>query len=131
MSILDRIDNALAADLDRNTDKVILTAIARHADEGGFCWVSKKTLAETTHRAECTVWRSLRSLESAGEIVRVPMHDPSWYGVQRCNGYILTSYVRGEAGEICPAKLANAIEALKVKRFSRQRDGEDRASATP
>lgn len=120
MSILDRIDAAFVADLDCNTDKVILTAFARHADETGACWLAKRTLATYTNRSEDAVYRALRRLETAGAIVRVPMHDPGWYGVQRCNGYILTAI----------ADSPEKVEAAKISLASRRwRGGEGRADA--
>ena len=120
VSILDRIDTAFVADLDCNTDKVILTAFARHADESGACWLAKRTLAEYTRRSEDAVYRALRRLEAAGAIVRVAMHDPSWHGVQRSNGYILTAV----------ADTPEKLEAAKIDMTSRRwREGEDRVGA--
>ena len=128
MSILDNIDAALTADLAVSTDKVILVALARHADENGVCWLSWSTLQDITGRARGTIWRALRRLEDAGEIVKRTWFVESQYGRQSANCYAVTS-ITG-AGALAEA----ALDATAVRRRgleSRQRDGEGRGSATP
>ena len=121
MSILDRIDTAFAADLDCNTDKVILLAIARHADENGACWLNWSVLESVTGRTRGTVWRALRRLEAAGEIVKRNWFVEDQHGRQSANLYILTAIAD------TPEKVTAALTAIA----SRRRDGEGRADATP
>ncbi len=79
MSILDRIDTAFVADLDCNTDKVILTAFARHADESGACWLAKRTLATYTNRSEDAVYRALRARRCLTLTRRTPSESARWH----------------------------------------------------
>lgn len=53
----------------RGTDKVVLVGIANHDGDGGS-WPAKVTLAKYANVSVSSVERSLRTLESAGEIRR-------------------------------------------------------------
>lgn len=72
----------------KGTDKLILVGIANHDGDGG-AWPAVKTLARYAHVDESTVRRSLRRLESLGELLTHtqaggPSGIPEW---QRPNRY--------------------------------------------
>lgn len=48
--------------------KVLLFALARHADKRGRCWPSQLTLARATEQSLDTVQRQLRKLEASGHV---------------------------------------------------------------
>lgn len=52
------------------TEKVVLLALADHADEHGMCWPSISLLVKRAHVGERTVQRALQSLEDGGFIAR-------------------------------------------------------------
>lgn len=58
-------------------EKVVLLALADHADENGSCWPSMRRLAEKACIAERTVRRILITLEEGGFVAVNSQHDPS------------------------------------------------------
>jgi hypothetical protein len=52
------------------TEKVVLLALADHANDRGECWPSVSLLMQRAYVGERTVQRSLQSLENSGFIVR-------------------------------------------------------------
>jgi len=52
------------------TEKVVLLALADHANEHGMCWPSVSLLMQRAHVGERTVQRAIQSLEDGGFIVR-------------------------------------------------------------
>jgi hypothetical protein len=52
------------------TEKVVLLALADHANESGLCWPSIAVLVQRAHVGERTVQRALQSLEDGGFIAR-------------------------------------------------------------
>ena len=52
------------------TEKVVLLALADHANEDGLCWPSISLLVKRAHVGERTVQRAIQSLEDAGFIAR-------------------------------------------------------------
>lgn len=52
------------------TDKVVLLALADHANENAVCWPSIALLVQRAHVGERTVQRALQSLEDGGFIFR-------------------------------------------------------------
>src|ERR1022692_2851826 len=50
------------------TDKIVLLALADHANDTGICWPSITTIAKKTSLAERSVRYSLRRLEKAGHL---------------------------------------------------------------
>lgn len=51
-------------------EKLVLLALADHADDAGLCWPSITTLESRTGMSRATVCRKLAALETAGHIVR-------------------------------------------------------------
>jgi len=58
-------------------EKVVLLALADHADENGSCWPSMRRIAEKACIAERTVRRILIVLEEGGFLLVNSQHDPS------------------------------------------------------
>ena len=52
------------------TEKVVLLALADHADEHGVCWPSISLLVKRAHVGERTVQRAIQSLEDNGFVIR-------------------------------------------------------------
>src|SRR5215472_8154305 len=62
------IDWAFKQQVGRPSAKLVLLALADHADADGKCWPSHKTTATRTELSRDTVVRSVRLLESKGFI---------------------------------------------------------------
>lgn len=56
------------------TEKVVLLALADHADNSGLCWPSIALLMQRAHVGERTVQRAVQSLEQGGFLVRERRH---------------------------------------------------------
>lgn len=67
--------------------KAVLTVLADHADEDGYCWPKVRTIALLTELTERTVSRVIGELEEAGIISVQPDYEPA--GRQTTNIYRL------------------------------------------
>ncbi len=59
------------------TRKIVLLALADHADQNGICWPGQERLAEVTGLGIRTVRETLKDLESSGLIETNPKHGPT------------------------------------------------------
>lgn len=67
------------------TQKLVLLALADHADDGGVCWPSVTRLEQRTGLGRRTIFRALDELEEAGHISRkANLGRGSEYGVHPC-----------------------------------------------
>lgn len=74
-------------DVPTSSDKLVLLALADHADDLGVCWPGKKGIAEKTGISDRTVNRSVDRLEESGLLVMEERFDPR--GRQTSNRYRL------------------------------------------
>lgn len=71
----------------KGTTRVILWAIARHANDSGEAWPSVKLLADYALVEERMVRNALRELEEIGEIQTLTQAAPSGHNGQKTNLY--------------------------------------------
>jgi hypothetical protein len=81
-------DLVWAHQFDSPTEKLVMLAIAKHADEGGKSWPKVKTIAGFCGIAPRTVQRQLKKFEQAGLLAIQEEYRPD--GGQTSNRYVIT-----------------------------------------
>jgi DNA-binding MarR family transcriptional regulator len=81
-------DVVWAHQFDSPTEKLVMLAIAKHADEGGKSWPKVKTIAGFCGIAPRTVQRQLKKFEQAGLLAIQEEYRPD--GGQTSNRYVIT-----------------------------------------
>ena len=65
--------------------KLVLLALADHADDAGLCWPSVATISERTGLSESTTRRAIAELEKLGHLTRkFQTGRPTYYSINPC-----------------------------------------------
>ena len=66
--------------------KLVLLALADHADDAGLCWPSAATISERTGLSESTTRRAIAELEKLGHLTRkYQTGRPTYYSINPCH----------------------------------------------
>jgi hypothetical protein len=67
----------------QGVSRLVLLALADHADHAGYCWPSVETVARKCRVSERTVQRAIAEAEAAGEITRALMQGRGYTNLYR------------------------------------------------
>ena len=87
--------------------KVVLIALAKHADNYGYCWPKQETIAEVAEMSVRSVQRHLATLEDLGLIVRIRRHNR--VGHRSSDGHQLLFFVPSETRDLNPTRQTDSL----------------------